>query len=485
MEVALIGALASIGWWINKKQPTAIDDDHTRIQPVVDHDDKPSIRDSDRVYTDNLDLFNTEAIQNFKDSHFPERTGVIAPFYKSMGTQNTNDEVKQRKLDAFTGSDPTWQHKREKESFFEVKPQAIDSSGRQGNTPYRVDPDQLKNALTDTQHNALPFTQKRVGPGIGVGVDTPAADGFHPMLRAIPVNGLAHKNSEMPGRVNAGHVLNANRPVDPTSKYTKPARVWDMSRRPLVQGRAAATAPAHRGKHSSVEPIQCHVDGDHYVGTAYRKGGYDTLAEMTRQGDRSESTDTLNLKGPTTGGLAYTKTAFDEYRMNSQNREAPGEFRGVKYHNSAIQAYPQSAPQETERDIVASRPGGPGRVAPVVRKEYMRCSDMQLLKESKRSGYDQTTYIPGPQRTDALLLAKLGYKNSPYLQQYHTFRSQNKRLENRRLGHAQSSYVYNHSTHVGEDASHGKKISGENNPRLDFSIAKNALQGNPYAIHQQ
>jgi hypothetical protein len=112
----------------------------------------------------------------------------------------------------------------------------------------------------------------------------------------------------------------------------------------------------------------------------------------------------------------------------------------------------------------------------------MRCSDLQLLKESKRGTYADTPYIPGPQRTDALLLAKMGYKSSPYMAQHHKFKAQDRRAERRNLGHAQSPYLYNHNTMVGNDASNGKKITGEHNTRLDLSLAKNALQGNPYQI---
>jgi hypothetical protein len=68
------------------------------------------------------------------------------------------------------------------------------------------------------------------------------------------------------------------------------------------------------------------------------------------------------------------------------------------------------------------------------------------------------------------------------MSQHHKFRAQNRHAEMRKTGHAQSPYLYNHNTNVGNDASNGKKITGENNPRLDFSLAKNALQGNPYAI---
>jgi len=479
MEVALIGALAGIGWWINSSQGPVQKKPIREIEPNESYQQGAGFDDEVLPTTDHLNLYNTRAVQSFKDAHFPERTGVIAPFYRDMRTQNSNDSVKQRKLDMFTGSDPTWANKRETEALFDAKPQNIDSSGKEGNT-ISLDPDKFRNSLTDIQQNTIPFEQIRVGPGVGVDPKTEAADGFHPMLRVFPADGLAHKNSELTGRVNAGHVLNSERPVDPVIAHRNPPRVWDMSRRPLVEGRANATAPAVRGAHSSVEPVQCHVDGDHRTGVAYRPGGYDTIAEMTRKDDRSQGVDTLNLKGPSTG--QYKRVEFDPYRVNAQHREQAGDFVGVGFHNSAIQAYPQSAPQETEKDVLVGRSNGPGPAAPVVRHEYMRCSDMQLLKESKRGSYADTQYIAGPQRTDALFLAKLGYRQSPYMSQHHKFRAQNRHAEMRKTGHAQSPYLYNHNTNVGNDASNGKKITGENNPRLDFSLAKNALQGNPYAI---
>jgi hypothetical protein len=188
----------------------------------------------------------------------------------------------------------------------------------------------------------------------------------------------------------------------------------------------------------------------------------------------------LNVRGPKTGGYKYSE--FDTSRFDSQNREKSGEFLGAGYYNSAIQKYPQSAPQETEKDAILGRSNGPGPVAPVITKNSMYCTNAQLLKESKRASYDEVPYVPGPQRTDALLLAKLGYQVSPYMSQHHKFKVQNKFTENRHLSHAQSPYLYNHSTSVGGDASNGKKITGETNPRLDFSIAKTVLQGNPYTI---
>ena len=480
MEVAIIGALASIGWWLNRREDPVPEDAPRQIVPIGDETDNLPVDGAGQLNTEHLDLYNTRAMQAFKDAHFPERTGVIAPFYRDVRTQNTNDDIKQRKLEMFTGSDPAWANKREVEALFEVKPQNIDSSGGQGNAA-NLDPDKFRSSLTDTQQNSIPFEQVRVGPGIGVGTDIPAADGRHPMMRVFPVDGLAHKSSELGGRVNAGHVLNAVRPSEPVLGHKAPPRVWDMSRRPLVEGRANATGPAIRGTHTSVEPLQCHVDGDHYAGTAYRPGGYDAISQMTRQDDRSKTLDTLNVRGPRTGQYKYAE--FDTHRVESQNREKQGETIGVGYHNSAIQTYPQSAPHETEKDVLVGRSNGPGPAAPVVRKEYMYCSDKQLLKESKRSGYADTPYIPGPQRTDALFLAKMGYQVSPYVSQQHKLRAQHKRADRRQLGHAQSPYLYNHATSVGDDATHGKKITGEQNPRLDFSLAKNVLEGNPYVIN--
>ena len=450
MEFVALAALAGAGYLMRKEPVVEDDSPEPSMIVTVDDDTRPGPYDDFDKPSDQLLAFDEAALKRYKDSFYPNKTGIIAPFYRTRNS-NTNDEGKQRALDRFTGTDPAYRKKREVEAIFAPTPQNIDSSGREGNTA-QYDRDIYKASLTEKNLGQLPFQQIQVGPGLGVGTDVAAADGYHPMLRVMPADGNLHKSSELGGRVNAGAVINATRTMDMTLSHKAPPRVWDQSRRPLERGKAQiAEAMAHRGVHSSVEPVQCHVDGEYYTGVAHRSGTYDAHAATTRLDDRSARGDLLNLDGQKMGGH-LTYTPGDTHRITSQNREAKT---------------------------------GPGPVAPVHTKENLRCSNMQLLKEAKRGSYPNPEYMAGPQRNDALLLARLGYRTSPYTSQIHRFRAEMNGTKNRLLSNPQSGALERGSTqdNVGSFASNGRKLTGETNPRADFTLAAAAMAGNPYTIN--
>lgn len=444
MELAVITGLAALGYYMRKDEPVA-----PRVtQDVYDDDDYTAYNDASRP-SEQLDLHNQRAIERFNQSFYPKQSGLIAPFYKIRST-NANDSMRQQTMEQYVGSDATWRKKRETEALFEPVKQTIDSSGREGNRP-NYTTEYVMDSLTEKNQNALPFQQIQVGRGLGIGSDVPAADGFHPMLRVIPADGLSHKSTELGGRVNVGGAINPARTADVVLRHNKPPRVWDMSRRPLEKGMAAVTAPAHRGEHSSIDPIGCRVTGEYRQGVATRDGIYTEGSELTRIDDRSTEGDLANIDGPRAPGGYHTYTPGDTYRITSQHRETSH---------------------------------GPGPVEATFKKETMYCSGKQLLKSSKRSTYQEPNYIAGPQRNDAMLLAKLGYRVSPYMAQHHKMRVQHDALENRMLSHPHSAAMLNVPTQdgVGSMSSNGKKITGDTNPRNDFSLAINALEGNPYVV---
>ncbi len=447
MEFAIISGLAALGYYLRKEDPvengTSLDvqDDESEYAPY-DEITRPS---------EQLDLHNERAIKRFNASFYPKQTGLIAPFYKIRST-NANDTQRQQTMEQFTGNDSTWRKKRESEAFFDPVRQNIDSSGREGNRPHITQGlDYFETSLTEKNQHALPFQQIQVGRGVGIDSDVPAADGFHPMLRVMPADGLLHKSSELGGRVNPGGSINPARTSDVVLRHNKPPRVWDMSRRPLEKGMASVVAPAHRGTHTSVCPGQCRVDGEYYTGGSARDGLYGGASELTRDADRTTTGELVNIDGPTAPGAYHTYTPGDAYRITSQHRETTN---------------------------------APGPAEAVFKKQTMYCSGKQLLKSSKRSTYQEPNYIAGPQRNDAMLLAKLGYRVSPYMAQHHKMRVQHKASENRLLSHPDSQAMHMAPTQdvVGTFSSNGKKIPGDDNPRNDFSLATNALQGNPYVI---
>ena len=451
MEFAIISGLAALGYYFRKEE--VVDDGAASVDMNVSSDDDQSTPYDDFSRPSaQLDVHNERAMKRYTASFYPKRTGLIAPFYKIRST-NANDDQRQQTMEQFTGSDSTWKRKREAEAFFDPVKQNIDSSGREGNRYHTGQGvDFYEGSLTEKNQNALPFQQIQVGRGLGVGSDVPASGGFHQMLRVMPADGLLHKSTELGGRVNPGGAIISNRASDVVLRHNNPPRVWDMSRRPLEKGMASVTAPSHRGKHTTVCPTTaCRVDGEYYTGVSSREGGYVNGQELTRMDDRTTTSDLSNIDGPKAPGGYHTYSPGDTYRITSQHRE---------------------------------KSTAPGPVEAVFKKERMYCSDKQMLKSSKRSTYHEPNYIAGPQRNDAMLLAKLGYRVSPYMAQHHKMRVQSDSSENRLLSHPQSSAMQYAPTQdvVGSFASNQKKITGDTNPRNDFTLASNALAGNPYVV---
>ena len=454
MEIALISAVALAGYLLRPADDAERDASRTIEDDVVDVG--TDIND-DTMPTEQLNLHDVKAMKRFNDSFFPNQSNLIAPFYKSRA-QTTNDTEKQKTHDAFTGNDATWRRKREVETLFDPTKQHIDSSGRQGND-IGYSPDQYIDSLTEINKNAKPFEQIQVGPGLGVDADVPAADGFHPMLRVFPQDGLSHKSSELAGRVNGASSVISNGTSRFALRHNAPPRVYDMSRRPLTKGGVQVEAQAARGQFSSLErgapakghanPYACKVTGEFMPGVGYRPGEYVDGRESNRTGDRTTygefanpgSDDAMHAAG------AYSVySAGDTARIDNQHRETTNDPIGVG--------------------------------AVTHGRELMQCSKKQLLKEAKRGRYAEADRMAGAQRNDALLLAKLGYSVSPYMKKEHKFRQNLKNEINIRPGGALLHSAPS-ASNVGVMSRHGKRYGGPN-PRNDFTLAADTLNDNPY-----
>jgi len=448
MEALVIATIAGLGWTLSATKTTPKPE--TEIVPTL-MPRAMNINDESRP-SEQLDAFSEDAVARWNASKFPERTGIISPLYSSMRVQNTNDDVKQRRLEQFTGNDITWKKKREIEQLFKPKPQNIDSSGSEGNMPTYLQ-SSIADSLTQKQNSSLPFEQIRVGPGIDVPIDVPAADGFHSMYRSMPVDGYAHKSREMAGDIIPGAAENQQQLVDPTVPHNTPARVYDLSRRPLEKGRSTVTGPSVRGRHTSIHPIngvdphsgepyQCHVDGDEYFGNTFRDATYEGSSELTRRNDRTQH----------------------------------GEYLGLGTSVHAIQKYPQSAPAPTERNIIESRTNGPGPARYRVDKERHNCTGLQLLKQSKRSSYVEADRMAGPSYPDAKRRAEIGPATDPYISKMYQMRRRT-HVE----GYRPHGTLIKTPTDVPVTNRPPKKYGGEN-PYLDHSLAASNLQNNPYVL---
>lgn len=478
MELAIVAGVALAGWYL---KPQASPPQPKPLQPVTLEQGTPIDAPTNQASQELL-RYNNQAVKRFTEANFPERTGIIAPFFRDVRSQQTNAAMKQRTMENFTGNDPTWKPKREQEALFNPTPQDIDSSGRTGNS-INYDAEQYRQTLTNVQSGTFPFERVNVGRGLGIGPDEKAADNFHPMLRIIPPSGDLHKHHEMAGRVaTSGATQVQERSLKPCIRHNRPPRVWTQERYPLAKGRATVTAPTHRGDHSSVVP-PCHLDTEHRIGVAYREGGMPIKASLTRRDDRTTSIDSTNLTGPAAAG-GYVGANFDPAKFESLDREAQGQIVGVKYYNPSITKYSQDAPNDTIRDVTGARFTGPGNVEPVVKGQQEYCTGLQLLKEAKRGSYVESKHTPGPQRTDAYRQVNLGLGQSPYVTQQHKMRCQLQQRPSQTHANSSASRYASTTKQVGTFASNGKKNTGETNTRNDFQLAQRVLENNPYVVPQ-
>ena len=159
MELIVLGSLAFIGNEISKYSP------------------KKSRRPAQQVSL----LKDNNSYPNNDISH-----NNMVPFFTSTKSQNTNDELKQRRIETFTGCDDiSFQHKKECSNMFEPTSNLSHIHGTPGIiNDFREDRYTL--TVTDKMHNTLPFEQQRVGPGINT--DEQSKGGFHERYRILPTN---------------------------------------------------------------------------------------------------------------------------------------------------------------------------------------------------------------------------------------------------------------------------------------------------------
>lgn len=291
------------------------------------------------------------AKQRFEQARDPAVTGIVSPhsrltalmpFFTSAKKQNTSDAVKQTRLETFTGLNGmdssvtgTYRPKREVEAMFQPDMSAVQvtSGGTAGNPAYgRVD-DRLSPGVL--QNNVVPAEQIRVGPGVGVGPDVAATDGFHPMHRILPKNVGEYKKNNLPGDVNHGKSLISKTASDGgipcVSINRNPgALVWDLKTRPAMPTKAAVLAATNDADPGQTLKKPRVVDDSGRVGNPSSAGHDVRWATEDRLGyeagrdhpDRNHALPWLNLAASGTG--AFTHSKFDASRFSSQQREAPG-----------------------------------------------------------------------------------------------------------------------------------------------------------------
>jgi len=99
----------------------------------------------------------------------------MVPFFKGNATQSMDVDRGSGKLDAFTGRQPFYEHKKEMQSFFEPTADLAHVYG----APDATDVYKSRIVQSAAQRNFFPIGQERVGPGLNDGYSATPTGGRH------------------------------------------------------------------------------------------------------------------------------------------------------------------------------------------------------------------------------------------------------------------------------------------------------------------
>lgn len=510
MELAILGAVGLLGYTMSTDKAPRI---KTRDQPVAKNAHAYPFGPGTQVQA-LLDADRREMQARWEQAQRPHVTGVITPntkpgtplpYFSSMKKQHHSPGRSQRNLETFTGANDldrsttgTYRRKREVPSLF--KPEwtaaAVNSSGAPASQPLGID-QATRYRVSQKQNNVLPTKQVRVGKGLGVGIDVPAADGFHPMLRIMPKNVGEYKKNTLKGGVIAGSAAVASRPVLASlGDQMKPPTFWDMERYPLAPGKAAVNAASER----PFQDIRCggRLVGDDYFGGGAQRGTYTAATQPSRdRDDNNVATHETNLTGASRGIGAFVNTAYEGTRFDKQQREQVDTYDGVLTGNRAPLAQQGFLVPKTNRDLHgtdimgnpasiveggASRPQDrtdrtlreqlhnqyqPGVAAPYLKGHSVQGTARWLTRDAKRYGNHIVDWMPAPhQATDVRVPGLLQIKP---------------RIELDRTPALPTNPTPSARPQVGLSTTTYNKLPSTN-PRLDLSIAKAQLANNSLHI---
>lgn len=207
MEFIALGVLGAIGYVTNQQQNSTT----KRIQ-----------ESSQQPTTTNIEL--EKEFRNNVSKHLTENPNVVSnlssgfvPFFRSEKSQNTNDALKDRRLETFTGVNNTdYTSKREVVSIPPVK-ELTHING----VTFQPDIDRYKGYVANNrQHNVSPIEKQYVGPGLGIPTDQPSAGGFHQRFRIMPNNVNEYRKNTFGAEIIPGKSHINNRTSDTFKQST-------------------------------------------------------------------------------------------------------------------------------------------------------------------------------------------------------------------------------------------------------------------------
>lgn len=297
----------------------------------------------------------------------------------------------------FDEPEPDFQRKIEIGSFAELAPQQR-SAGQEVLG--------LRDRMFDRgrMNNLSPIEKQMVGPGLGVGYDTPAQGGYQQLFRVNPVNVGEHRLTTLPGRTGPAHDTKGYRaPLVGQLTHNMPEKTAFLpSRRPTVLGRAQGM--------SGVTPRQSHE----------RTKRTTNRSETGLRTDGLENAPRKRLVSQ--GAVAQDPTRFKsdlndaQYMYNNQPTPGIHSFHGAYTISPAISPAGKRTNEELERygfrqedrREQVNRMGNPGR--------------MNVRADALNQGGKITTVRSDTSRIDGRINAPNGGWTQQYQQKpYHQF----------------------------------------------------------------
>jgi len=341
MEIAIVAGLGVLGWRIAAKGTTPRQGQEVPHQ-LKDQNEFPFNNqldtaigldaDSQRIRDHVRRVYDPATGQYTFPTDVPDngQWGPTQPFITSDKTFH-NDA--QRRVELYTGMEDTWRHKSEKAPVFNPaeKRVTVGSGGTTKAAGDLYDAQELKdrNVFGTKLNNVLPFEQKRVGPGLGVGANTPSADGLHSRFRVLPTEQInAHRVNELPGRAPSGAAL---------AGFGKGDRRYDsfvqkgpslVEHAPQVtSGRAVISGPTYQSD-ACMKPTRAQGTSREYHGTPWSTmgSGLEAKSRVHVQGAKYQLKPTpLVVQGTEQGLKAPTETVkvYERY-TGKRDQKTPG-----------------------------------------------------------------------------------------------------------------------------------------------------------------
>lgn len=268
-------ALGILGIFAIANRPTKIPTTVAVIDPSIQNETN-SIQSLEQAFKQDV------------ENHM-KQPNVVMPYFRSLKSQNTSDDVKDRRLGTFTGvNNIEYRPKVEMEAAVPVK----DLTNIHGVT-FQPDMERYQNYMVSGKnHNVSPVPKQYVGPGLGINPQTPAEGGFHSFFRILPDNVNGYRKNTFGGTVVHGHNTVAQRESDAfqdtrdLNTKLSPEEQARLGERGYEAKFGAVSGPQVRSSvHASEKSESCFpMSGANSSSTM----GMYTTATPTRQDDRTQ-----------------------------------------------------------------------------------------------------------------------------------------------------------------------------------------------------